>query len=68
MVKRNSPEKQLERLIQSELLVGLEDVIIFQNPDGSYELFNAYTISKNKQKLSQIKRWYYSLKDILKTC
>lgn len=49
MVKRKNPEKQLERLIQAEMLVGLEDVIIFQNPDGSYELFNTYIINKNKQ-------------------
>ena len=46
MVKRNNPEKQLEKLMKSDFLEGLEDVIIFQNPDGSYELFNTYYINK----------------------
>ena len=46
MVKRNNPEKQLEKLMKSDFLTGLEDVIIFQNPDGSYELFNTYYINK----------------------
>jgi hypothetical protein len=46
MVKRNNPEKQLEKLMKSDFIEGLEDVIIFQNPDGSYELFNTYYINK----------------------
>jgi len=46
MVKRNNPEKQLEKLMKSDFLGELEDVIIFQNPDGSYELFNTYYINK----------------------
>jgi hypothetical protein len=49
MNKRHYPEKQLEKLMNTELLGGLEDVIIFQNPNGSYELFNTYIISKNKK-------------------
>jgi hypothetical protein len=47
MGKRVSPEKQLEKLMKSDFLGELEDVIIFQNTDGSYELFNTYHISKN---------------------
>ena len=47
MVKRNNPEKQLEKLMQTEFVGQLEDVIIFQNPDNSYELFNTYHINKN---------------------
>ena len=46
MVKRNNPEKQLEKLMKSDFLGELEDVIIFQNTDGSYELFNTYRINK----------------------
>jgi len=49
MTKRYNTAKQLEKLMQTEILGELEDVIIFQNLDGSYELFNTYTISKNKQ-------------------
>ena len=47
MVKRNNPEKQLEKLMQTEFVGQLEDVIIFQNSDNSYELFNMYHINKN---------------------
>jgi hypothetical protein len=47
MVKRNNPEKQLEKLMKTDFVGQLEDVIIFQNPDNSYELFNTYHINKN---------------------
>ena len=47
MVKRSYPENQLEKLMQTEFVGQLEDVIIFQNPDNSYELFNTYHINKN---------------------
>ena len=47
MVKRNYPEKQLEKLMKTDFVGQLEDVIIFQNPDNSYELFNTYHIGKN---------------------
>ena len=46
MTKKNNPEKQLEKFIKSNFLGELEDVIIFQNTDGSYELFNSYIIAK----------------------
>jgi hypothetical protein len=48
MVKRNNPEKQLEKLMKADFVGQLEDVIIFQNPDNSYELFNTYHIDKNE--------------------
>jgi len=47
MSKKNNPEKQLEKLMKKEFVGQLEDVIIFQNPDNSYELFNMYHINKN---------------------
>jgi hypothetical protein len=47
MVKRNYPEKQLEKLMKTDFVGQLEDVIIFQNPDNSYELFNMYHINKS---------------------
>ena len=47
MGKKTSPEKQLEKLMQTEFVGQLEDVIIFQNTDNSYELFNTYHINKN---------------------
>jgi hypothetical protein len=48
MVKRSNPEKQLEKLMKTDFVGQLEDVIIFQNPDNSYELFNTYHIDKNE--------------------
>jgi len=47
MGKKNNPEKQLEKLMKTDFVGLLEDVIIFQNPDNSYELFNMYHINKN---------------------
>ena len=47
MVKKINTEKQLEKLMKTEFVGQLEDVIIFQNPDNSYELFNMYHINKN---------------------
>ena len=47
MVKKNNPEKQLEKLMKTDFVGQLEDVIIFQNPDNSYELFNMYHINRS---------------------
>jgi hypothetical protein len=47
MNKRYSAEKQLAKLMKPNIIGDLEDVIIFQNTDGSYELFNMYHINKN---------------------
>ena len=48
MNKRYSVEKQLDKLMKPNIIGDLEDVIIFQNNDGSYELFNMYHITKNE--------------------
>jgi hypothetical protein len=48
MNKRYSAEKQLAKLMKPDIIGDLEDVIIFQNTDGSYELFNMYHITKNE--------------------
>lgn len=63
MIKRYNPEKQLEKLLKSEMLGELEDVIIFQNPDGSYELFNTYTICKNS-----LNEYIVTLRTTYSTC
>ena len=46
MNKRYSVENQLDKLMKPNIIGDLEDVIIFQNNDGSYELFNIYHINK----------------------
>lgn len=48
MNKRYNAEKQLAKLMKPNFIGDLEDVIIFQNTDGSYELFNMYHITKNE--------------------
>ena len=48
MNKHYGAEKQLAKLMRPEFIGDLEDVIIFQNTDGSYELFNMYHITKNE--------------------
>jgi len=49
MIKRYSAEKQLDKLMNPNFIGDLEDVIIFQNTDGSYELFNTYHINKTNK-------------------
>lgn len=46
MSKRINTEKELAKIMKPDLIGNLEDVIIFQNIDGSYELFNTYRIAK----------------------
>ena len=47
MNKSRAAEKQLEKLLKTDFLSELEDVVIFQNLDGSYQLFNTYNITKS---------------------
>ena len=47
MSKKINAEKKLEKLMKTDFVGQLEDVIIFQNADNSYELFNMYHITKN---------------------
>lgn len=39
-------EKQFNKVISKQELSKLQDIAIFQNPDGSYEVFNSYIIHK----------------------
>lgn len=43
-------ETRIEKFVSQQLLQSLQDIVIYQENDGSYKLFNAYTISKNPQK------------------
>jgi len=47
MNKKINAEKKLEKLMKTDFVGQLEDVVIFQNSDNSYELFNMYHITKN---------------------
>lgn len=49
MNKHYGAEKQLAKLMRPDFIGDLEDVIIFQNTDGSYELFNTYHINKTEK-------------------
>jgi hypothetical protein len=75
MIKRYNSEKHLEKFLKSDVLGELEDVIIFQNTDGSYELFNSYIISKNKQNeyivtmhTTYTERCFFNLKHAVAWC
>ncbi len=39
-------EKKLDNIISTSEFSKLQDVIIFQDTDGSYNLFNKYTLKK----------------------
>jgi len=43
-------EKRIEKFVNKELLENLQDIVIYQEDDGSYKLFNAYSIARNAQK------------------
>lgn len=43
-------EKRIEKFVSQQLLENLQDIVIYQENDGSYKLFNAYSISKNSDK------------------
>jgi len=46
MNKQYNADKHLSKLMKADIIGDLEDVVIFQNTDGSYELFNTYHITK----------------------
>jgi hypothetical protein len=47
MIKKNKAAASIDKLMKSDALGELEDIIIFQNNDGSYELFNGYVITRS---------------------
>ena len=66
---------EVGKVMTSELLGELEDIIIFQNIDGSYELFNTYVIEKksDKEYLVSMKKThtehtFYSMKNAVTWC
>ena len=66
---------RLERMIPSKEMESLQDLIIFQETDGSYQLFNKYSIQKktdNEYEVSVLtsdKRLYFnSLKNATAWC
>lgn len=65
---------RIEKIIPKSYIKDLEDVIVYQNPDGSYELFNKYTIKKSTTNEYKIYVWgiesltFYSLKNAVAWC
>jgi hypothetical protein len=75
MSKKQKTIDTVEKLLKADLLDGLEDIIIFQNIDGSYELFNTYIINKNKNKeyivtmkTTFTSHVFYSMKNAVSWC
>ena len=54
--KKHNTDK-IEKIITSEIVGDLEDIVIFQNTDGSYELFNTYMIEKKSEKEYYVSFW-----------
>jgi hypothetical protein len=46
MKRKINIEEKLDKFISKKTLAGVEDVVILQNSEGSYELFNQYNICK----------------------
>jgi len=65
---------RIEKIIPKSYIKDLEDVIVYQNADGSYELFNKYRIQKTKNNEYKIYVWgietltFYSLKNAVAWC
>jgi len=73
MIDAKAIEK-LEKFIPKSYVQDLQNVIVYQNEDGSYELFNKYKIVKNKNNGYMVYIWdsnpilFYSLKNAVAWC
>lgn len=65
---------KIEKFIPKSYIKDLEDVIVYQNEDGSYELFNKYKIEKSSDNEYIVYIWgissltFYSLKNAVTWC
>lgn len=64
---------KLEKVISKSYIKDLEDIIVYQNEDGSYELFNKYRIVKTTDEYSVYisannPLTFYSLKNAVAWC
>jgi len=66
--------EKIEKFIPKSYIKDLEDVIVYQNEDGSYELFNKYRIEKSSDSEFNVYIWgirsltFYSLKNAVTWC
>jgi hypothetical protein len=73
MIDNRTLEK-IEKFIPKSYIKDLEDVIVYQNEDGSYELFNKYKIEKSSDNEYIVYVWgissltFYSLKNAVTWC
>lgn len=72
--KKRNVDK-IEKIMTSELIGDLEDIVIFQNSDGSYDLFNTYVIEKKSDKeyfvsmkKTHTEHSFYSMKNAVTWC
>jgi hypothetical protein len=75
MTKRIDIDLRFEKILGNKFLSELENKAIFQNSDGSYELFNHYCITKTGEsqylvttKTSFFSHTFYSLKNAVIWC
>lgn len=74
MKKRDALNK-LEKFISTDIIGNLQDVVIYQDNDGSYQLFNLYRISKGSDKEfivtmnhTYTQKVFYTLKNAVTWC
>ena len=59
MNKKQKKAQQVEKFIKTQFLDVLQDIVIFQDDTGNYELFNLYVIQKqNKEYIVTMKNTY----------
>jgi len=74
-MKKRDVLNKLEKFISNDIIGNLQDVVIYQDDDGSYQLFNMYKISKGSDKEFIItinhtytQKVFYTLKNAVTWC
>lgn len=74
-IKTKDIEHKFERILGDKLLKNLENLTVFKNPNGTYELFNYYLIEKVAEKQYRVttkttftSHIFYSLKNAAIWC
>ena len=74
-MKKRDALKKLDKFISTDIIGNLQDVVIYQDQDGSYQLFNTYRIAKGSDKEfivtmnhTYTEKVFYTLKNAVTWC
>jgi len=74
-MKKRDALKKLDKFISTDIIENLQDVVIYQDQDGSYQLFNIYRIAKGPDKEfivtmnhTYTEKVFYTLKNAVTWC